>query len=295
VHGDLGEVSAFRIDPASHEISFINKQDCGGRNPVHLTPDLTNRFMLVANYATGTLGALPINADGSLGVLSDTAKIPGEPGPHKTQQRGIYPHQIPFAPGNRFLIVPDKGGDKVTVFRFDPATGKFTPTDPPSVKAREGAGPRHIAFHPTLPVAYLVNELDSTIATYAWDGAAGTLNGMQWLPGIPAEFMGDNTSAGIAVAPSGRFVFMSNRGHDSIVTYATDPATGLLSAPRWTPTQGKQPRFFTLDPSGAFLYAANENSDSIVTFTVDATSGGLTPTGQVVKFGSPTCVVFRSA
>lgn len=292
VHGDLGEVSAFRIAPKTGEIAFINKQDCGGKNPVHLTPDLTNKFMLVANYATGTLGALPINADGSLGALSDIAKVPGEPGPHKSQQKGIHPHQIPYASGNRFLIVPDKGGDKVSVFRFDPASGKFAANDPASIAAREGAGPRHMAFHPALPIAYLVNELDSTIGTYAWDGEKGTLKGLQLLPATPADFMGNNTSAGIAIAPSGKFVYLSNRGHDSITTYAVDPASGLLRAISWTSTQGKQPRFFTLDPTGSFLYAANENSDSIVTFKVNAATGELTSTGQVISTGSPTCVVF---
>lgn len=294
VHGDLGEASAFRIDDKTGEIALINTQACGGKNPVHLTPDLTNKFMIVANYATGTVGVLPINADGSLGALGDVAKLGGEPGPHKTQQKGIHPHMVPYDASNRFIVVPDKGGDKVAVFKFDPAAGKLVANEPPSVKAREGAGPRHIAFHPSKPFAYLVNELDSTIATYAWDSEKGTLKALQILPATPANFTGDNTSAGIAITANAKFVFMSNRGHDSIVTYAVDAATGLLSAVGWEPTQGKQPRFFTLSPDGKFLYAANENSDTIVTFRVDDGTGKLTPTGQVIKSGSPTCVVFRS-
>jgi len=294
VHGDLGEVSAFRIDANSGELAFLNTQDCGGRNPVHLTPDLTNRFMIVANYATGTMGVLAINADGALGPLGDVVKLPDGLGPHKTQQTFSHPHHVPYDPGNRFLIVPDKGGDKTCVYTFDPATGKLAANTPPFVKSREGAGPRHIAFHPTLPFAYLANELDSTIATCAWDSAKGVLKPLQILPSTPAAFVEDNTTAEIAVTRSGKFVYISNRGHDSIACFAVDMATGLLTPRAWESTQGKQPRFFALDPSETFLYAANENSDTIVSFRIDAETGRLTPTGQSVKTGSPTCIVFRT-
>ncbi len=295
VHGDFGEASSYSIDPGTGEIAFLNKQDCGGTNPVHLTPDQSNRFMLVANYATGTLGALPIKADGSLAPLATKIAIPGQPGPHKTQQKGIQPHQIPYDPTGRFLVVPDKGGDKVSVFRFDAEKAAFLPNEPASVKAREGAGCRHIAFHPSKPLAYLANELDSTITTYAWDSEKGVLKPLQIVPAAPQEFTGDNTAAGIATSADGRFLYVSNRGHDSIAVFAIGAEDGLLKSDSWTSTQGKQPRFFALSPTGDHLYAANENSDTIVDLAIDRATGRLTPTGQIIRTGSPTCIVFRQA
>ena len=292
VHGDMQAVSAFKIDSGNGMLSFINKQDCGGKNPVHLTPDVTNKFIIVANYATGSVGVLPINADGSLGSLCDLTKLQGEPGPHKTQQASLHPHMVAYDRAQRFIAVPDKGGDQVCVFKFDSAAGKLVPNDPPRVKSREGAGSRHIVFHPTKGFAYLANELDSSIGTYAYDIEKGILRPLQLLPATPSAFTGDNTAAGIAIAPSGKFVYMSNRGLDSVAIYAVDEKTGLLSSIGWESTQGSGPRFFTLDPSGKLLYAANELTDTVVTFQVSGETGKLTPTGQVIKTGSPTCVVF---
>jgi 6-phosphogluconolactonase (cycloisomerase 2 family) len=292
VHGDMQAVSAFKVDPSAGTLTFINERGCGGKNPVHLVPDVTNKFMIVANYASGSVGVLPINADGSLGQLGDVAKLPGQPGPHKTQQQSLHPHMIAYDRAEKFIAVPDKGGDQVCVYRFDASTGKMVANDPPRVKSREGAGPRHIVFHPTKSFAYLVNELDSTIGVYAYDANKEVLKPLQILPATPSSFTGDNTSAGIAIAPSGKFVYMSNRGHDSIAIYAVNETSGLLSSVGWESTRGGGPRFFTLDPSGQLLYAANELTDTVVTFRVDGRTGKLTPTGQVIQTGSPTCVVF---
>jgi 6-phosphogluconolactonase (cycloisomerase 2 family) len=250
---------------------------------------------------TSTRGQSAWSRNTGRGPLLDAENLFGQPEPASDKeemiapQRGIQPHMVPYDPSGRFLVVPDKGGDKVCVFRFDASAGKLTANDRPFVKSREGAGPRHIVFHPTKRFAYLVNEMDSTIATYSWDSEKGVLKALQILPATPSSFTRDNTSAGIAISSDARFVFMSNRGHDSIVSYGIDDVSGLLSPVGWEPTQGKQPRFFTLSPDGKFLYAANENSDTIVTFRVDNSSGKLTPTGQVVKTGSLTCVVFRLA
>jgi 6-phosphogluconolactonase len=293
VHGDFGEASAYSIDPQSGEIALLNQQDCGGKNPVHLIPDLSNRFMLVANYATGTLGALPINSDGSLGPLATKVEIPGQPGPHKTQQKGIQPHQIQYDPTGRFLVVPDKGGDKVAIFRFDPENPAFIPNEVPFVKGREGAGCRHITFHPSKQRAYLANELDCTVTTYAWDAEKGALTPLQIVPTIPQEFVHDNTAAGIATSADGRFLYVSNRGHDSIAVFIIDEGNGLLKPDSWVSTQGKQPRFFAIDPSANHIYAANENSGTIAGLSIDRQTGRLTPTGQVIRTGSPTCIVFR--
>lgn len=296
VHGGdtLSQVSAFAIDLSTGRLSPLGSQPSGGRNPVALSVHHpTDRFVVVANYADGTAGLLPINPDGSLGPLCDLVSLSGELGPHPTQQTAPHPHHIPFDPAGRFLLIPDKGLDRVFVFRLDPASGQLIPGDPPSVKARPGAAPRHAAFHPCWPFAYVINELDSTLTTYAYDSERGVLDQLQVLSTLPPAFDGRNTTAEIMVAPSGRFVYGSNRGQDAIAIFAVDPKHGTLEAIGWEPTGGRKPRFFGLDPDGRFLYAANQDGDTIVTFRVDQTSGSLAPTGQVVATGSPSCIVFR--
>lgn len=294
VHADLTEVSAFSVDKASGKLAFLNRQSMGGKNPVHLAIDPSGRFLVTGNYSAGTVAVLPIEPNGALGPMADSVALPGELGPHRVEQAGSHPHDVPFDPAGRFILVPDKGLDQVFVFRLDGATGKLAPNDPPGVKTRSGAGPRHIAFHPSLPMAYVINELDSTVTAYRYDAGRGELAPQQILPTVPASYTGNNTGSEIAVAPSGKFVYGSNRGHDSIVAFAVDQASGLLTSLGWEPTQGKTPRFFALDPSARFLYAANEASDTIVTFRVDAQTGKLAPTGEVVKNASPVCIVFAS-
>ena len=292
VHADLDEVSAYTIDKASGQLTPLNRQSCGGKNPVYLSIDPGNRFIVTANYGAGSVGVVPIEQDGSLGARTDLAALPGDPGPNRKEQASSHPHDCPFDPAGRFIVVPDKGLDRVFVFRLDGTSGKLTPNDPPFVATREGAGPRHIAFHPSLPCAYVIDELDSTVTTYRWDAAHGSLQPVQVVPTTPPSFTGDNTGAEVAVAPSGRFVYGSNRGHDSIAIFAVDRAQGTLTPVGWQPTQGKTPRFFSLDPAARFLYAANQDSDTIVTFRVNPATGRLTPTGQVVQVGSPVCIIF---
>jgi 6-phosphogluconolactonase len=295
VHADLTEVSAFAVDPESGKLSPLNRQSMGGKNPVHLAIDPSGRLLVTANYSAGTVAVLPIEAQGALGTMTDSVALPGDPGPHRVEQVSSHPHHVPFDPAGRFILVPDKGLDQIFIFRLDAAGGKLVANDPPSVRTRAGAGPRHIAFHPTLPIAYVINELDSTVTTYGYDAARGILTPQQIVPTVPASFTGNNTGSEIAVMPSGRFVYGSNRGHDSIVAFAVDQASGWLTPVGWEPSQGKTPRFFALDPAGNFLYAANEASDTIVTFRVEAASGKLMPTGQIVKNASPVCIVFAAA
>ena len=292
VHADLDEVSAYAIDKQTGQLTPLNRQSCGGKNPVHLAVDPTNRFIVTANYGAGSVGVVPIEKDGTLGARTDLVTLPGEPGPNRKEQASSHPHDCPFDPAGRFIVVPDKGLDRVFTFKLDNASGKLIPADPPSVATREGAGPRHIAFHPSLPIAYVIDELDSTVTTYRYDPARGALQAVQVVPTAPPSFTGNNTGAEAAVAPSGRFVYGSNRGHDSIVIFAVDRAAGTLTPVGWEPTQGKTPRFFTLDPAANFLYAANQDSDTIVTFRVNKVSGKLAPTGQIVKVGSPVTIVF---
>jgi 6-phosphogluconolactonase (cycloisomerase 2 family) len=292
-HGDGTQATAYQIDPATGRLTVLNWQPTGGRNGVHLAIDATGRFLVLANYASGTVAVLPINQDGSLGERSDLTTLSGTPGPHRTQQEASHPHHCPFDRTGRFIVVPDKGFDKVFVFRLDPTHGTLVAGTPPDVASRAGAAPRHVDFHPTQPYAYVINELDSTIAVYHFDPEKGTLKPIQVHTTLPSSYTGNNTGAEIAVAASGRFVYASNRGHDSVAIFAIDQSTGLLTSIGWEPTQGRTPRYFGIDPSGTHLYAANQNSDNVVIFRIDTASGKLTPTGEIVKVGSPSTIAFR--
>jgi 6-phosphogluconolactonase (cycloisomerase 2 family) len=271
----------------------LNRQPTRGENGAHLAVDPENRVLVVTNYASGTLAVLPINSDGSLAAVSDLTTLSGAPGPHRTQQESSHPHHCPFDRTGRYVVVPDKGLDRIFVYRLDMARGKLVAGNPPYVESRSGAAPRHVDFHPSHPYAYVINELDSTIATYHFDPEKGGLKPVQILPTLPSSYTGNNTGAEIAVAPSGRFLYASNRGHDSIGTFAIDAATGGVTPIGWESTQGKTPRFFGLDPTGSHLYAANQNSDTVVIFRIDQTTGKLTPTNQIVNVSTPTAIVFR--
>jgi len=292
-HGDGTQVTAYRIHLATGRLTVLNQQPTGGKNGVHLAIDATGKFLVLANYATGTLVVLPIDADGSLGAVSDMATMTGTPGPHRTQQESAHPHHCPFDRTGRFVVVPDKGLDKVFLYRLDTERGKLIPGDPAGVAARSGAAPRHVDFHPTLPYAYVINELDSTITTYRFEPYKSAMTPLQVSTTPPSTYTGNNTGAEVAVAPSGRFVYGSNRGHDSIAIFAVDQTSGLLTSVGWEPTQGRTPRFFTLDPAGTHLYAANQGSDTIVIFRVDATTGKLTTTGETIAVKTPTTIAFR--
>jgi 6-phosphogluconolactonase (cycloisomerase 2 family) len=291
-HGEGYEAIAYAIEPATGRLRILNRQPTQGKNGVRLGIEATGHYLVCANYSSGTVAVLPIEPDGTLGPLRDLVPLTGRTGPHPTEQTSAHPHDVAFDPRGRFCLVPDKGLDAVFVFRVD-AAGRLVAATPPSVATRPGAGPRHAGFHPTGSYAYVLNELDSTLTTYRFDAERGSLEPLQTITTLPAGFTGRNTTSEIAVAPSGRFVYASNRGHDSVAAFAVDPSTGTLSPVAWQPTQGKTPRFIGLDPAGATLYAANQDSDSIVAFRVDARSGALTPAGQVIAVGSPSTVVFR--
>ncbi len=291
-HGEGHEATAYAIEPATGRLRVLNRQPTQGRNGVRLGIEATGRYLVCANYSSGTVAVLPIEPDGALGPLRDLVPLTGKTGPHPTEQTAAHPHDVAFDPRGRFCLVPDKGLDAVFVFRVDGA-GKLVPAAPASVASRPGAGPRHAGFHPSGPFAYVLNELDSTLTAYRFDAETGTLEPRQTVTTLPSGWSGRNTTSEIAVAPSGRFVYASNRGHDSVVVFGVDPAVGTLAPVGWAPTQGKTPRFIGLDPAGAMLYAANQDSDSIVAFRVDPQSGTLTPTGQVVTVGSPSTIVFR--
>jgi 6-phosphogluconolactonase (cycloisomerase 2 family) len=295
VHGDHSDVSAFRIDPQSGTLAFLNRQSTYGLNPVHLVVDPENRFLLVANYATGSLALLPIARNGGLQPVCDLMLLPGETGPHRAGQAFSHPHQVLLDPSGSCFIVPDKGLDTTFVVEIDRDRASLRLDPVRRSAARPGAGPRHAAFHPTAPVLYLVNELDSTVTTCRFDAPSRSLSPIELASTQPADFFGANSGGAIAVLPSGRFVYVSNRGHDSVAIFAVDTESHALTAIGWVPTQGTVPRFMTLDPSGQVLFVANEGSDTIVPFHVDQASGALTQTGRMIETGSPVCILFRSA
>lgn len=291
--GDTSAVSAFAIDERSGHVSVLNRQLSPGPGPTHLGVDPTGRLVVVANYAGGSVAAYPIEADGRLAPHSAFVVHQGQTGPRAGRQDKPHAHMAGFDPSGAFVLVCDLGLDRTFVYRVDAAAGTLTPTAQGSAPAHAGAGPRHLAFHPNGRWVYVINELDGSIAVFAFDGQTGALRELQAISTLPAGFGGENISAEVAVHPSGRFVYGSNRGHDSIALFRVDQATGTLTALGHEPTQGGHPRHFALDPSGRFLYVANQDSDSIVVFRVDAESGLLSATGHVTRVGTPSCVVFR--
>ena len=294
VHGDGTYASSFAIDKSTGNLTPLNRAATGGSNGVHQAIDPSGRFMVVANYASGSVAVLPVQTDGRLQDQIQLVELKGQPGPNRTQQASSHPHNVVFDPSGRFVLVPDKGLDRVFIFRFDSASGKLSATEQGSIAARSGYAPRHMAFHPALPTAWVLDEIGTAITTYHWDGERGALRPLQILPSVPADFTGENTTAEIAVSQGGRFVYCSNRGHDSVAIFAADPKSGLLSSVAWESTRGKRPRFIALDPSYRFLYAANEQSDTIVAFRVNSATGRLTPTGQTVSNASPVTIAFAS-
>ena len=267
-----GAVSAFDIDAASGGLSFINRVSSGGEGPAHVLVDASGRFVLVANYNGGNFSVLSVNPEGGLG-----ARVAGA-----EHGDGAQAHEVVLDPSNRYLFVPNKGRSDVSQYRFDASTGSVTPSTPAELDLAQGAGSRHLAFHPTLPVAYVINELDDTVVVASFDAGSGALSAVQTLSTLPAGVNGgQNSCAEIQVAPSGRFVYGSNRGDDSIVIYSVDAATGRLALVGHQATGGDTPRSFHLEPSGRMMLVANQDSDEVVSFRVDADSGLLTELGSV--------------
>ena len=289
--GKTGGVSAFALDRESGKLTPLNHQPSGGAAPCHLVVDAAGKHVIVANYEGGNVAAFRIRDDGSLG--DQTAFVQHEGSSiNPRRQQAPHAHGICLDPANRFALVADLGLDKVLVYRFDSARGTLSAHEPPSVAVKPGAGPRHVALHPGGRFVYSINELDSTVTAFAWHAERGLLTEIQAVSTLPADFSGASTTAEIEVHPSGKFVYGSNRGHDSIAVFAVEAATGKLQLVEHASTRGKTPRNFGIDPAGAFLLAANQGSDSIVVFRIDGGTGRLTPTGQVLQVGSPVCVKF---
>ncbi len=286
-----GSVSAFAVDPGTGRLGFLNRRPTGGADPCHLAIDRKGAYVLVANFMSGSICVLPVRADGSLGEASHIVQHQGS-SIDPLRQRGPHAHSVTLDEANRFAFVPDLGLDKLMVYRLDAGRGRLEPHDVPWIAVKPGAGPRHLAFHPSGRFAYLINELDSTILALSYDGESGTLKALQRISTLPANFSGESTCADVQVAPSGGFLYASNRGHDSIAAFRIDRRTGGLTGVDHWPTGGKTPRHFGIDPSGRFLLAANQDTDTIVTFRIDEQTGSLRPTGHVTQVPTPVCVKF---
>jgi 6-phosphogluconolactonase (cycloisomerase 2 family) len=293
VHGDLDYVSAFEVNPQSGQIRFINRQSTQGNNPVHLALDPTGGYLVVSNHLGGTLAVLPIGANGELRPLTQLVRLEGPIGPHRVEQTQAKPHFNGFDPTGRFVIVPDKGLDRVFTFRF--ADGKLAPGSKPFAATREDAGPRHHIFHPRQSITYVANELDSTVTAYRFDKETGSLEAFQRVSTLPDSFTGNSRAAGIMIDPQGRTLYASNRGHDSISVFAIDPDSGAIRLTQAVSTEGSKPRFFALTPNGRHLYALNEDSHTVVPFAIDGATGGLERGGAITPCGSPVCMIFSHA
>lgn len=289
-----GAVSAFSIDPHSGKLTFINQQPSRGDGPCHIAMDKAGKNALVANYGAGSIAALPIKEDGSLAPATGFVQHSGS-SVDSARQEGPHAHSVTFSPDYRFLMAADLGLDKVFIYHFDTETGMFSPNDPPAGEVPPGSGPRHFAFHPTAHFAYVINEMKSTLTTFVYDAKTGSLKAIDTVSTLPVGYKGSTSTAELQFHPSGKFLYGSNRGHDSISIFTVNGTTGKTHLIGNTPTHGKTPRCFQIDPTGTFLLAANQESDSLAVFRIDTKTGHLTLVGKPVEVPSPVCVTFAPA
>ena len=284
-----GAVSAFAINQKTGELTFLNQQATNSPGPCSVIVDKTGKCVLAANYSGGSVSAFPVKADGSLSEISDLIQHQGS-SVNPNRQKEPHAHTIIIDDSNRFAFCADLGLDKVMVYKLDAKRGKLTPNTPAFAAVKPGAGPRHFKIHPNNKFAYVINELNETVIAFAFDKTQGTLKEIQTVPTLPADFTGTSYCADIHIHPSGKFLYGSNRGHDSIVVFAIDEATGKLTFVEHQATQGKWPRNFAIDPTGQILLVANQNTDNVFTFRIDQKNGKLSPTGQVAEIPMPVCL-----
>lgn len=286
-----GSVSAFAIDAGTGALTLLNQQPSHGQAPAHITVDGTGSFVYVANYSSGTAAVFPVKDDGSLAEASDVVQHVGS-GPDPRRQREPHAHSVNLDFDNRHAYVADLGTDQVIIYDIAAEPGKLLTNSPASAKVDGGSGPRHLTFHPSGRYAYLINEMGNTVTAFTYDAETGGLSALQTLSTLPEDFDGRSTTADIHVSPSGRFLYGSNRGHDSIVVYQIDVETGMLSTVQHVSTEGRTPRNFAIDPTGTYLLVANQDSDNIVVFRIDPETGVLSATGTQVMLSMPVCVLF---
>ena len=286
-----GGISAFVIDHASGKLTLLNQVASGGADPCYLSLDKSDKYLFVANYTGGNVAVFSLGADGKLGARAAFEQHEGH-GVVAGHQEGPHAHWIATSPDNRYALSADLGNDEVIVDKFDASSGTLTANNPAFAKVEPGAGPRHLVFSPNGKFVYVTNELGSTVTVFAYDASAGTLEAKQTIGSLPADFNAPNDTAEIAVHPSGKFLYVSNRGRDSIAVFAIDTKTGILTSIGDFLTRGKTPRNFVIDPSGHFLLVANQNTNDIEVFHIDPSSGELAFTGERVEVPAPVDITF---
>jgi 6-phosphogluconolactonase len=300
-----GAVSAFAIDHQPDErpkggasqtgkLQFLNAVASRGADPCYISFDKTGKYALVANYTGGSIAVFPVQSDGQIGESSAFVQHVGSSINHQRQE-GPHAHWIETTPDNRFAIAVDLGLDELLVYRFNAKTGSLTANDPPYAKLDPGAGPRHLVFHPNGRFVYVVNELQSSITAFAYDARSGALHKLKTVSTLPKNFIGSNETAEIRIDASGRFLFASNRGHDSIAVFSVDSKTGSLNLVDCFSTRGKTPRNFEIGPTGRFLFVANQDTNNVVVFEIDSNNGRLIPTKSVIQVPTPVCLKFMEA
>jgi 6-phosphogluconolactonase len=286
-----GAVSAFSIDSASGKLRLLNQRPSMGTGPCHLVLDRERRNLLVANYGSGSVAVLPVGPGGRLGAATDVVQHAGS-SVNRDRQSGPHAHCVTLDSANRFAFVCDLGLDKVLAYRFDAVKGKLTPGEPAFTPIKAGAGPRHMVFRPDGRFAYVVNEMSSTIVVFRYEPNAGVLTELQTVSTLPEHFGGANSGAEIDVHPSGQFVYVSNRGHDSVVLFRVDPQRGTLTYVEEQGTGGRKPRHFGIEPSAQHLAIGNQDSDTVLVCRIDAGNGRLKPSGVFATVPTPACVKF---
>jgi len=290
-----GAASAFSIDRSTGALTLLNQQSTGGDGPCHIEVDKQNKIVLVANYGGGSLATFPVLPDGKLGPSSTFIQHTGKSA-DPSRQEGPHAHCFTLDAANKYGFACDLGLDKVFVYKVDLATAKVEPNDPPFATVPPGSGPRHIAFTPNNHFAYVCNEMLSTVTAFSYDANKGKLTSLQTLSTLPHGVDGKgNSTAEIETSHDGRFVYVSNRGHNSVAIFSIDPRTGHLTHVGDQSTLGKTPRCFKIDPSGTIMLAANQDSDDVFSFRVDKKTGKFTPTGHSVKVSMPVCIQYMAA
>lgn len=282
-----GSTSAFAIDRAKGELRPLNRLTSGGAGPCHIGLDRTGKMAMIANYGGGSVASYAIEGDGSLRGPVSFFQHEGT-GPNAKRQERAHAHSVNAAPGNKFAVACDLGTDEIRVYAIDPAKGEMKAHG--AAKAAPGSGPRHFAFHPNGRYGYAANELLNTVTVYTWDARKGVLADVQTIGTLPEDYTGASTTAEIRVHPSGRFLYVSNRGHDSISVFGVDANSGRLSAVERVSVQGQVPRNFYIEPAGRWLIAANQKTNNLIVFEVDIATGRLRTTGKGMTAGQPVCL-----